>query len=73
MCYKGPEGFISHKSRSSRCLSNLFRVTSGFLQEYINFKDFEGPFLEIFAQAVSNYLFMVFIRVKYLGTRKKTD
>ena len=64
---------MSHKSRLSRCLSNLFHVCGGFLQEYINFKDSERPFLVIFAQAASNYLCKVFIRVKYLGTSKKID
>ena len=42
----------------------LFHVLGGFLQEHINFKDFESPFHKIFAQVETNYLFEVFIRVK---------
>ena len=38
---------ISHESQLPRCLSDVFHVRGGFLQEYINLKDFERPFLEI--------------------------
>ena len=60
--------------RLPRALYHINPDFRGFLQEYdINFKDFEPPFLDVFAQVASSYLFKVFIRVKYLGTSKKTD